>query len=150
MGRGDSVISTRRSTGCTERIELVMKTSSAVARSAMGTCSSRTSMPASRAHSMTRPRVTPASGPRSRPGVRSTPSVTTKVLEPVPSQRSPSLVAKSVSVAPSFEPASSMTAFSAYDVVLSPVTVECRLRRHGPTATVVGPSMPGSGASATM
>ena len=150
MATGDSAISTRRSTGWIDRMELVMNSSSAVARSAMGTCSSRTSMPAARAHSITRPRVTPASGPRSRPGVRTTPSVTTKVLEPVPSHRSPSLVANRHSVAPTCPAASSITAFSAYEVVFRPVTVEYRLRRHGPTATVVGPSMPGSAARATM
>ena len=88
----------RPSTRCwawTSRVDDVRNTSSADASSAIDMRSSVTS-----AHSRTSSRVIPARQPDVRGGVRTTPSWTTKMFEPVPSQRSPAVLAKIASLAP--------------------------------------------------
>jgi len=67
---------------------------------ARGIATSRTGTSASRAHSRTSSRVTPARHPESSGGVRTSPSASTNTLEKLPSHSSPRVLAKIASSAP--------------------------------------------------
>ena len=102
-----------RSTAHTSRVLEVIQTSSASSRTDISSSSSTTSTPSTRSHSTVSSLVTPASGPLPRDGVRTTPPVTTKTLEPVPSHSRPAVLGMSASVAPSRFAAASATTLSA-------------------------------------
>ena len=101
----------------------VRKTSSAVARIDNGIDCSVTSH-----HWTTNSRVIPARQPSDSGGVSTWPSTTTKTLLPVPSQRLPSRLPSTASLAPAARASAKHTAFSAYDVVFRPASGERSLR----------------------
>ena len=72
-------------------------------------------------HSTTSARVMPARQPEASGGVCSSPSRTTKTLEPVPSQSCPTVLANSASDAPCSRARARATTFSPYEVVFRPV-----------------------------
>ena len=89
----------------------------------------------------------PARQPLASGGVTSSPSIPTKTLLPVPSQSSPTELAKIASAAPRSWAYRNAITLSAYDVVFSPAVAARSLRVHGTTATsaVGGQSDSGAG-----
>ncbi len=81
--------------------------------------------------------MTPSRQPLDAGGVRTTPSRTTKTLDPVASHNSSRVLGKMASPAPCSCAYASARTFSAYEIVFSPAVAPRSLRAHGTTTTAI-------------